>query len=231
MLWKKKPQAEEPFVQLLASQLGVERRQNVRVNYPERTTACLPAISVKDRRLRVHDISVGGCCLIDQDDCLGPNVGIELTLQMAFPNQIDEIRARLVGSVDKRRHIQFLNLAPARVDQLKAQMVFGIRALGVKAVFKSAEAGPALHAREIWNSMQGDALIIEDGVHLRAHAEIAGEIFYFLKGARPQDRHQAPVSDAKLLSLVLFLANIKQQSADIKQLLTDLEEIILEGQG
>jgi hypothetical protein len=231
MFRNKKSEAEEPFVQILANQLGVERRLNVRIDYPERTTANLPAVTSQGRRLRVQNISIGGCCLIDHNDIFGPDVGVELSLDLVFSEKIDRVRVRLVGSVDKRRHFQFLDLSSQRIEQLKNHMLFGVRALSVTPVIKSGEAGPSLQAKEIWSSMQGDALVVEDGVHLRAHAEIAGDLFYFYKGARPQDRHQCPVSDYNLSNLILFLANIQVRSPEVKALQLELEEILLEGQG
>jgi hypothetical protein len=231
MFWNKKSSPsfpQDPSLQDLASRLGVERRTNVRVFYPERTTATMPAISFVGNAMRVHDLSVGGCCLIDLHETLGSNVGNELTLSLHFADGTEDVRARIVGRINDRRHVQFMDLKPARQEQLKAQMAFGIRAIGMKPGLKVVEQGPSLAARELWSSMKGDAVIVEDGVHRLAQAEIGGEIYYFYREAWPVDRNLQVVPTLTLNNLILFLANINYRSAALRGLLSQLEELALE---
>lgn len=233
MFWNKKDHPglpKSPSLQDLAGRLGVERRANARVCYPQRTTASMPAISFKGNAMRVHDLSVGGCCLVDTYETLGPNVGNELVLSIQFAGATEEVRSRLVGSINDRRHIQFLNLSPVRQEELKAQMAFGLRALGIKAGLKVVEQGPSLAARELWSSMNGDAVIVEDGDHRVAQAEINGELFYFYRNAWPVDRNLHVVVRPTLHNLILFLANIGYSSPALKSLQAQLEELALEEQ-
>lgn len=231
MFWNKKrsPQiSQESSLQNLASRLGVERRANSRVLYPELTTATLPSVSFNRNPLRVHDLSVGGCCLIDLYETLGSGVGHELTLSLHFGDGVEEVRSRLVGSINDRRHLQFLDLRPERREQLKALMSFGILGMGLKAGLKVVDHGPALAARELWSSMAGDALIVEDGVHRLAQAEIAGQIYYFYRAAWPVDHNLKVVPESALNNLILFLANINYRSEALRNLLRQLEDLALE---
>jgi hypothetical protein len=231
MFWNKKSAADSlqhPSLQELASRLGVERRTNVRVFYPERTTATLPTISFAGNRMRVKDLSVGGCCLIDIHETLGSSVGNELLLSVKFPDGADEVRARIVGRIDDRRNVQFLDLKADRQKQIKDLMTYGIRGLGIKAGLKTVEKGPSLAASEIWNAPNGDALIVEDGVHRLAQAEINSELFYFYRSAWPVDRNLKAVPTQTLNQLILFIANIGYPSSAVASLLSQLEDLALE---
>lgn len=215
-------------VQALARQLGVERRLNARVLYPKRTTGPLPAISFDGQAIKVYDISVGGCCLHDPSEILGKDVGGELRLTLFFRDEAIEVRCRLVGRVDHRRHIQYLNLPPSRSSYLKAVINGAVNGSSLKQTWPPEFDGPALDAREIWSSLAGDSVTLVDDVHRTGQMSIAGMTYTLHKNAWPTDANGDRVPHHRLLALILFLANIPQPTGSIQLLLAELEALSLE---
>ncbi|CAM5999394.1 unnamed protein product [Sphagnum balticum] len=150
----------------LAEKLGVEQRASVRVRYPRVTEVCrLPQIAFLDYKFIVYNISTGGCALLDSDEVLGPQVGHEIQLTLTWPDGVERVNARIVSRVDHRRHIQFLNLAPARIKQLANSMSAGVRGLSMRRHALSSLQGPSMEANELWSSPAGDSLVLETSVH------------------------------------------------------------------
>src|SRR5665213_2425873 len=134
MFWAKRKNSElrsAPSLQSVATELGIERRINVRCRYPQSVLVCkLPQIYFQDILLEVRDISVGGCCIWDPKENLGPMIGQDIELNIHWSTLVETVRARIVSRVDHRRHVQFLNLSTRRQSQLVKSMSYGVRALG-----------------------------------------------------------------------------------------------------
>jgi hypothetical protein len=231
--WRKKAQALDPEVSgvhRLARQLGVERRKNPRVLYPKSTTGPLPAVSFEGQFLRAQDISSGGVCVHDPKEFMGNSVGIELTLTLHFPDGYQEVRCRLVGRVDLKRHMQFLDLPEKRAGQITKALSTGICASSLRmCANKGDSTGPKLTAKEIWSSLAGDSLTIEDDVHVLARASVNGRVYTVHKKAWPSGPDGSALSQEEMLGLVLFVANIFHPSSAVKDLLHHLETFSLEG--
>lgn len=229
MFWKKQPAVpvpnEDSNLQVLAQRLGVERRRSARVLYPRDATSPLPAISVLAGSFQVHDISMGGCCLLDPAEILGNEIGQELDLQLSLGGSQVSVRCRLVGRVYDRRHIQFLNAPPDFLARMSAIMKSGIRGQSVRRTLAADGRGPSLAAKEIWNSLAGDALVLTDDIHLQAQVVIESESFEIYRDAWPMTTKNRPVTREELFTLLLFIANIPQPSPSVSKTLRSLEEI------
>ncbi len=232
MFWKKRtPQFNQPTSTLgrLANRLGVERRYSARIRYPKGPISILPQISFNNRRLEVRDISIGGCCLLDPNEFLGPAIGLDVHLILEWPDGPVSVHSRIVSRVDHRRHIQFLNLPSSRLEQLRAAIVPGTYGLDLRPVCDGTSDGPVMQAREVWSSLKGDAVIIEDDLQRLAQITIAGRNYIIFKEAWPAKAPSLPLTQNEFAELILFLSNIPQPSDLLEAFIAHLENLILRG--
>lgn len=226
MFWRKKTAvSDEVGLHLLATQLGVEKRFSPRVQYPLKTTAGLPTITYHRHPLRMIDISVGGCALLDPTELFGAQVGETFDLALNFGSSEDLVSARLVGRVDHRRNFQFLNLAPIRAERLKASIGPGVRGSELRPSLEVSRGGPALEAIEVWSSHGGDSVTIESHLQRVASVYISGKMISVLRAAWPQDERHHPLSRPDFDALVLFLANVPRRSRALAEVLSILEDL------
>lgn len=233
MFWRKrKPELTEegPSLQMLATRLGVERRKNLRVRYaPHLAVAKLPEISIEGSFLKIQDISVGGCCLLDPGELLGPSIGQDVELNLHWPSATEITQCRIVSRVDYRRHIQFLNLPRYRRRQLERSMAPGIRGLSLRNhLFGLELGGPALHAAELWSSLLGDSVTLESDVHRIAQIHFENGQYLIYKESWPTKADGKKCSRAEFEQLLLFLSNVPLASQGIRDLLEKLEELLIE---
>ena len=231
MFWrKKKSVVESPANDLLslAARLGVERRLQVRVRYPNQAHVCkLPEVGFNGHKFHVQDISIGGCCLLDPQLILGPAIGVEIKLDMTWTTGTEKIDGRIVSRADERRHIQFLNLGEKRQELLKRFMAYGVRGLSMRCNGTSAESAPNLMAAELWSSLQGDSIIVERDMHRLAQIQVAGELFLLFKEAWPvRSGGLGTCSKIELEQLILFLTNVPKLSDPLKAILAGLEDLL-----
>lgn len=229
MFWRRnKNLADEDVspLHVLASRLGVERRFNPRAKVPENAAfVTLPTALFGDQIIRMRDLSVGGCCLWDNKEVLGPQIGQEIRLSLRWSDSEDQIQARIVSRVDHRRHIQFMDLPAGRQEQIKNLIAPGIAGLDVRPASLPLSDGPVLEAREVWTSLKGDSLTIEDDVHRVASVHIRGHDIFVMKEAWPVVKDKCPASPREFEALLLFLANIPNPSQGIKTLLAKLVKL------
>jgi hypothetical protein len=227
MFWRKrKPQIDAQIpapVNHLAGQLGVERRYAVRILYPQNYCTLLPTVYFNGSSLKVHDISVGGCCLLDPGEVLGASVGNDVHLVLRWKDGGISVHGRIVSRVDHNRHIQFSNLPKARAEELKIAISFGTRAQTVRSSMETVEQGPALQAREIWSSVHGDSVIIEDHIHRLAQITISGALYTLYKHAWPVKAVSTPLTRDELAGLIVFLCNIPQPTELLSALVAHVE--------
>ena len=226
-MWRKKRSVENSLVHRLARELGVERRRNARVNYPRRINAGLPQIAFDGYPMRAYDISAGGCALHDPGEVLGKDIGVEVSLTIHFADRIEEVQCRLVGRVDHRRHIQFLNLPAARAQVIAKQIVPGVCGSVLKNSFKAEGAAPKLLAHEVWSSLAGDGLTLDvEGPRL-AQAAFAGQMNTIHRTDWPTGADGRPLTQAQLNDLILFVANVRQPTAAVIALQDELEGLLM----
>lgn len=229
MFWwrqKKTEIAEVSPVHTLAARLGIERRKNPRVLFPQNAAfATIPTVFFNGSVIAMRDLSVGGCCLWDPNEKLGSQIGqeIELTLRWNLGEEI--IKARLISRVDHRRHIQFLNLSAELEGELKKLIAPGVSAHDLKPVELKHEHQQQLLAKEIWTSIHGDSAIIDHDVQLLASLHIMGKGYRLLKESWPQRGDGSAVSPREFELILLFLANIPSPSVDLKKLLERLVKL------
>ncbi len=229
MFWRKrrpKLDADRPApVNELAGRLGVERRYAARIRCPQVLCPILPSAFFQGVPLKIHDISIGGCCLLDPNQVLGPSVGTDVHLVLRWPDGGVSVHGRIVSRVDNKRHLQFLNLPKARAEALKTAIVFGTKAQSLRSALATVDQGPSLQAREIWSSVHGDSVIIEDHVHRLAQISIADAHYTFYKHAWPVNAAGAPLTRTELAGLVVFLCNIPQPTELLQALISHVENM------
>jgi hypothetical protein len=212
----------------LVGRLGVERRHAPRIRFPDYECHIHPIIEAGGTKLRIHDISVGGCCLIDPHEILGLEIGNEINLTLHWHDGSETIRARIVARVDDKRHIQFLNLRQERVELLKFLIEPATRGALVHR-HAALKSGPALQAREIWSSFQGDSVTVEDHVHRLAQICLFGVEYTLFKSAWPVKEDRIPLTRQEVVSLILFLANVNHPSPLLNELSAHLQNLSLKG--
>lgn len=234
MFWRKRKATinspeHTPLVKL-ASQLGVERRYAVRIKYPKRPNSLLPTIHFMNQSLKVHDISVGGCCLWDEAEHLGPSVGNEVHLILKWPDGSVSIHGRIVSRVDHKRHIQFLNMPTVRIENLKTTIAFGAAAQSLQCSLNAVTEGPSLVAREIWSSPHGDSVVIDNDIQRLAQIYLKGQRYTFHKQAPPVKNDSQSLSRDDIEQVIVFLCNIPQPSALIEALVDYVESLADKGE-
>lgn len=227
MFWRKKNSAA-PSIKTasevfdLACRLGVERRQNVRVKYPNGKLHTLPQIAAGNQPLRVVNISLGGCCLHDPQEYLGPHVGQTAELKLQWPEFSDSLMCKIVARVDHRRHIQFLDFPSIRHSILKTGMEPGVRAQLMRPTTRSV-LGPRIHAKELWTSLAGDSIQLFDDVHLAARICLNGNECELFRGAWPTLKSGRTMETFEVEGLLVFLGNVLSPSTALNELLASLE--------
>lgn len=179
--------------------------------------------------LKIHDISVGGCCLVDPMEVMGATVGNEIFLNMHWLDGRETIGARIVSSVEQKRHIQFLNIAPARVEQLRLLIEPATRGTLVRNHTGDKDNGPELQAREIWSSLHGDNVIIEDNVHRLGQVGLFGVQYTIFRDAWPIREDGTPLTRREAVSVILFMCNINQPSPLLNEFVAHLQRLSLKG--
>ena len=214
MFWRKRKLNLKAASQLarLAHRLGVERRFAVRVLFPKVQLPVLPKILFMQQELAVHDISLGGCCLLDPHELLGANVGNDVHFVLSWPDGSASVHGRIVSRVDHKRHIQFLNLPQTRTDEMRWPIEFGARAQSLRRSTASDLTGPLLAAREIWTALGGDSLAIVNDASRLAQFNVDGSTYTFFKNEWPVKEGVGPLTIAQFSALIIFLSNIRQPS-------------------
>lgn len=232
MFWRKrKPQFNDHAspVNRLAKRLGVERRFNPRVLCPKIPTALLPSIIFEGNFIQTHNISVGGCCLLDPNGYLGPAVGHDVHLVLRWSDgSAVSVHSRIISRVDHRRHIQFLNLPQERLKLIEQAIQPGVLGEGLRVIYSGDCGGPTIQAREAWSSLKGDTLVIEDDVHRLAQVTLNGEIYVLFKESWPQ-KGQTPLTEIEFASLILFLNNIPHPTDLLEAFIAHVEGMAMRG--
>lgn len=201
-------------LQELAGQLGVERRRAIRVRYPSIGGLRLPRLANGGAGIDLFDISTGGCCALDPAEILGTKVGIKSEVQLTWNDgKTETVGVRIVSRVDQRVHIQFLNLAASREEQIKSLIVTGARGQWVKMHHKDERTAQVhVQAKELWSSPYGDSVVICEDVHKLAQVTVYGIEHTFYREAWPVKTKDTPLSVAEVDDLSLFLCNIPAPS-------------------
>lgn len=232
MFWRRKKKDNAAIisdVKAYAAQLGIERRRNARILYPpHQNLNLLPGVFFGSRSMRVQDLSVGGVCLIDKDDYLGPNAGQELDLRLIWPECERVVRCRLISRVDHRRHIQFMDLSGERCEAIQAAIKPGM--LG-QSMRPSHPVGRGIHleARELWTSGNGDSLTFVEDVHAVAEITLGEATYRLMKDAWPVNSENQPASPREVERILIFLFNFPRPSAAVTELKAQLQSFYFEG--
>lgn len=208
----------------LASTVGLEKRQNFRIVYPARgALAELPRATFAGHNMKIGDMSIGGCCILDPEEILGPDVGQEITLSLHWEKDSQDVRCRIVSRVDSRRHIQFINANEKILSRIRKHIEPAYRGSTLRRVDTNTSR-LTIEACEIWVS------VLEDSVTLFDHPHMLGSVLYrtqdylFYKRSFPvfgNDRKRV-VAGEFYDTLVLFLANIPNPSPTLNQFLAEL---------
>lgn len=209
----------------MAAQLGIERRQNFRINYPEGgAIGDLPSVTFMGNNFVIGNISVGGCALHDPNEILGPAVGQEVTLSLHWDKDSQDVKSRVVSRVHKSRHIQFMNLSEKNQLRIKKHIEPGFRGSSLRRVDSSSSPHLKMEACEIWISVMEDGVTLFDHPHLIASVLYRGIDYFCYRGAFPvygSDRKRL-VPPLIYENLVVMLANVPNPSPALKKFATEL---------
>lgn len=231
-MFKRKPTPEQQAISLVqsyANKLGIERRLSVRVRFPTQFLTSLPSVFYGPNAVTVHDLSVGGCCLLDDADHMGPNAGNDIELRMIWPASEKTVRARIVSRVHNRRHIQFLDISPDIVASIRAAIAPGVLGITVTPLIDRPPGGIPIYAREVWTSLNGECLSLLDDIHVAAELHLDGRDYKFLRNAWPVKADGQPASPLEVENILIFIENISRPSAALKELKAQLQTIYFEG--
>lgn len=208
----------------MASMVNLERRQNFRIRYPERgALGDLPSATFAGHTLKLMNISIGGCCIWDPDELLGPDIGKELTIVFHWKKDSHNVRCRIASRVDGRRHIQFMNISEKLQARVRQYIEPAYRGAALRKL-ETADSKQTIDACEIWIS------VMEDSVTLFEHPHLLGSVLYrstdylCYRRAFPvygNDRKRVVAPDF-FESMILFLANIPNPSPALSQFLAEL---------
>ncbi|MGE0527019.1 MAG: PilZ domain-containing protein [Bdellovibrionales bacterium] len=221
MGWKRKQLIIDQGSQVhaLAMRLGVWHRRHPRLFYPDTSVDLLPTIEFREQPLKVVDISVGGCCLLDPEEHLGPRVGQEAILNLKWRDAENiPVRARLVSRVDHRRHFQFLDLPMHSAFTLNSVASVAVRAHSVRRSQSPAESGPTLLAREIWCSARGDGVALLDHAQEMAIVNFANHRIHVWREKWPMTEDGKKFGRVQMGELLVFLANIPCPGVALREL-------------
>ena len=166
---------------------------------------------------------------MDPIQVLGTKIGQEMHLAFKWPDETVQVHCRIVARMNHKQHLKFLNLPKIRTEELRHVLAVGASGLDVRAVMKSVEHGPSMDAREMWSSLQGNNVIIEDHAHRLAQITLNGISFILYKNTWPVKDAATPLNRDELAKLILFLHNIPQPSEALGALIANLETMCSRG--
>jgi hypothetical protein len=219
--WKQNRHEATTFVKTL----GLERRQNFRVKYPERgALGDLPWVTFAGYNFKIQNISIGGCCLFDPDEILGPAVGQTLTLSFHWKGDSHDVQSRIVSRVDSRRHVQFLNFSERNQNRVRKHIEPAVRGAALRKVESGSSSNLKVEACELWISLVEDSVTLFDHPHLAGSISYRGQDYLCYRNAFPvfgNDRKRI-VSPELYDDLILFLSNVPNPTAAMRQFLAEL---------
>jgi len=104
----------------------------------------------------------------------------------------------------------FMNLSPRRQAFLHNVLVPGGRAQGLRKHVGASARGPGIEAQEMWSSMIGDSIVIENAV-IASTDSIAKSTLLAFRESRPAKENQEVCGENEFGQLILFLANVQSQ--------------------
>lgn len=205
----------------LVNQNHLNKRKNVRINYPHFGAAGLfPHIFYKGHELNVANISLGGLLIVDDTEQFGTQVGEVVNLEFTWSDFTTKLRARLVGANLQRRHLQFVDFnaqAFLRISQLVKSGHTGQRFHRVRN-----DSG-TLQADEMWLGPAGETLVFKTADSPAELTLESRDKFHLKKDQITLlAATKSPVSPAQLNDLMIMLANFPQPTEKIKQLVESL---------
>ncbi len=210
----------------LAKHLGVERRANPRIKLPLNAAfATLPSFLFSGQLLKLHDLSLGGCCLLDPKEVLGVSIGQEVVLVLRWPWGDEDLACRIVGRVHDRRHIQFLNMPFERQEKIKALIAPGLAGLHLRQVDLESDHGPVLNAHELWTSVHGESIIFREDHRQTAVIHLQQENLILTTQGWPSLDDGSLASPRQFEGLLLFLANVPNATPKLQSLVSRMIKI------
>jgi len=209
----------------MAKNLGLERRLNYRVRYPDRgAIGELPWVTFAGHSFKIQNISIGGCCILDPDEVLGPAVGQTLTLSFHWKKDSHDVQSRIVSRVDSRRHVQFLNMSQKNQERIRKHIEPAVRGGALRRVDSGGNANLRMEANELWISLVEDSMTLFDHPHLAGSILYRGQDYLCYRNAFPvfgNDRKRI-VSPELYEDLILFLANVPNPTPALRKFAAEL---------
>ncbi len=205
----------------MVNQNNLNKRKNVRINYPHFGAAGLyPHIVYMGKELNIANISLGGLLVIDDAEQFGQQIGEVVNLEFSWDDFSTKIRARVVGANLQRRHIQFVDFNAQAF--LRISLLVKSGHLGQRFHRVRNDSG-TLQAEEMWLGPTGETLVFLSK-ETAAELSLNKEKFLIQKGQPTLNAfNKHPVAPSLMHDLMILLANFPQPTANVKELIESLE--------
>jgi hypothetical protein len=219
--WKKTGYVE-PYE--IVKTLGLERRNNFRIGYPERgAIGDLPTMTYAGNVLHIKNVSIGGCCILDPDEVLGTAVGNEISVKVDWANESHHVRSRIVSRVENQRHLQFLDMSEKNQKRIGNYIEPAFRGGALRRV-ESGSGSLKVEACEIWVSALEDSITIFDHPQLLGSCLLNKQEFLCYRHTMPVygNNRDNPVPPEVYEYLVLYVTNVAKPSPAMQKFSQEL---------
>ncbi|RME16399.1 MAG: PilZ domain-containing protein [Bdellovibrio sp.] len=216
-------------IQSIVTSNYIDRRHNSRTNVPLfGKLSPFPIVKFQDQVWKIENISIGGLCLVDEKEDIDIIVGSFLNLELKWHDVKGEVKARLVGTSLKRKHIQFISVPGNVMEKIRLLIkpgYLGKKFNKVKLSHKDIHAG----IKELWLSPSGDHLKIfqeEKAIFNFQNDDIFIENKqgpYLLDSKKK--KHLMPLSFIN--DMIVCISNFKEPSEAVINLLRNLDQVAM----
>jgi hypothetical protein len=227
--------------QRLAVDNGIDRRKAARIHYPEQgALGDLPEIHYLGHPMRIHDISLGGTCLIDDLDFLQGNAGNNITLDLVW-RDLSVPQACLIVAVGfNKRHIRFLDLDTQSYVRLTLLLKPGYLGMRMRRLNLDGAHHIQVGAEEMWVGTSGEAITAFPRIDANfplGEITLYGRTVLIYEKAPPLYKQQYSdglpgqrIREALLHDLLIFAVNVRNPTETLKELINCLTDAYLDYQ-
>lgn len=226
-------------IQRLAITNAINRRKNTRVKYPHiGPVGRLPTIFFEEKALKIHDVSVGGVCVLDPLEELDLEAGQEFQLTFSWEDCSYDVVATMVRVNLDKKHVKLLNPNPDITVRLQLLLKPGYIGTKFHKVPQIPGSPVQLQALELWVGPTGESLSF---IHDPDNPEVLGEMRLFKTDIEFREdsppvyrskgrRHEVGQRlDRELIKdIIICLANIKNPSQRVIDLIERIEPYLTE---
>lgn len=216
-------------IQKMAAASGINRRKNARILYPnDNFSARLPQIIYENQPQKAVDISLGGVCLLNDENQFGVKTGDSMVVAFRWMNEGDrEVPAKIVGQSYNKVHLQFDDLPTDIFVKLSIQLKSGMVGRKFQQCFLNENESLYTEYSELWTGLNSEKLVFYNEGSYFAELNYFGTTTRFYKNKKPEvfdkNGQEVTFSNAQLSDSLILLTNIPSPSARVKELTGVLE--------